>query len=80
MGNITSKDVQDSLDTNYSNRADERKRKNETTHPELKYIKLPCKDSQVYDLVKQCKTNSFNLLNLKRKQIRKENIERGKFF
>ena len=55
-------------------------RKDETTHPEQRISRLPCKVSLVFDLVKQCKTNSFNLFKLKRKQTRKENIERGNFF
>ena len=80
MDKITSKDVQDSLDTNCFNITDDRKRKCETTHLEQRYNKLLCKDSPAYNLVEQCKENSFNLLNFERKQIRKENIEQGKKF
>ena len=80
MDTITSKDVQDSLDTNCSNSADERNRKYETTHPEQRNSRLPCKVSPVFDLVKQSRKNSLKLLNIKRKQKRKENIEKGKIF
>ena len=80
MDRITSKDVRDSVDTTCFNRTEDRKRKCETTHREQKYNKLLCKDSPVYNLVEQCKENSFNLLNFKRKQVRKENIEQGKIF
>ena len=80
MDTITSKDVQNSLDSNFPNRSDERNKKHETTHLKLKYSKLPYKDSQAYDLVVQCKENSFSLLNCKRKAIRKEEIKQGKIF
>ena len=77
MDTITSKDVQDSLDTNCSNSADERNRKYETTHPEQRNSRLPCKVSPVFYLVKQSKENSLKLLSLKREQKRKEGIEQG---
>ena len=80
MDTITSKDVQDSLETNCSNRTKERDRKYETTHPEQRNSKLLCKDSLVYDLVKQTKENTFNLLNMKRKQKQKQDFEQGKIF
>ena len=78
MDNFISKDVQNSLDANSSRRTDGRKRKCETTHLEQRNSKLPFKDSPVCDLVRQSKENSFNLLSLKRKQKRKEDIEKGK--
>ena len=77
MDTITSKNVQDSLDTNCSNSADERNRKYETTHPEQRNSRLPCKVSPVFYLVKQSKENSLKLLSLKREQKRKEGIEQG---
>ena len=78
MDNFISKDVQNSLDANSSGRTDGRKRKCETTHLEQRNNKLHCKDSPVYDLVKQSKEHSFNLLSIKRKQKRKEDIEKSK--
>ena len=80
MDSITSKDVQDALETNCSNRADERNRKFETTYPEQRNSKLLCKDSLVYDLVKQGRENSLKLLSLKREQKQKEIIVQGKIF
>ena len=80
MDTITSKAVHDSLDTNCCNRADEKNRIYETTHLEQRYSKSTCKDSLVYNLVEQSKKNSFNLLKIKRNQIRNENIEQGKTF
>ena len=80
MDKITSKNIQDSLDTKCSNRADERNRKYETTHPEQRNSILLCKDSLVYDLVKQSRENSLKLLSLKREQIRKEGTKKGKIF
>ena len=80
MDTITSKDVQDSLETNCSNRADEINRKYETTHPEQRNIKLLCKVSPGFDLVKQSRENSLKLLSLKREQIRKEGTKKGKIF
>ena len=80
MDKITSKDVQDSLDTNCSFRADEINRKYETTHPEQRNSKLHCQVSSVYDLVKKSRENSLKLLNIKRKQKRKEDIKKGKIF
>ena len=77
MDTITSKNVQDFLDTNCSNSADERNRKYETTHPEQRNSRLPCKVSPVFYLVKQSKENSLKLLSLKREQKRKEGIEQG---
>ena len=77
MDTITSKNVQDSLDTNCSNSADERNRKYETTHPEQRNSRLPCKVSPVFYLVKQSKENSLKLLSLKREQKRKEGIDQG---
>ena len=77
MDTITSKNVQDFLDTNCSNSADERNRKYETTHPEQRNSRLPCKVSLVFYLVKQSKENSLKLLSLKREQKRKEGIEQG---
>ena len=68
----------DSSDTNCSNRIDEINRKFVTTHPEQRNSKLPLEDSPVYDLVKQCKDNTFNLFNIKRKQKRKDYIVQGK--
>ena len=80
MDNFISKDVQNSLDANSSGRTDGRKRKCETTHLEQRNNKLHCKDSPVYGLVKQSKENSLNLLKMKRKQKRKEDIKQGKIF
>ena len=79
MDKVISNDVQDSLDTNSSNRADERKMKYGAYHVEQRNSKLPCKNFLGYDLVKQCKENSFNLLNLKREEKRKEEIKEGMF-
>ena len=78
MDTITSKDVQDSLETNCSNRTKERDRKYETTHPEQRNSKLLCKKSPVFDLVKQSKENTLNLLNIKRKQKGKKYLVKGK--
>ena len=78
MDKIISKEVKNSLDANCSNRTNRRKRKNETNYPEQRNSKLPCKDPLVFDLVKQSKENTFNLLNIKRKQKRKEDIVQGK--
>ena len=80
MDTINSKDVQDTLDTNCSNRRDDKNRKYETTHPKQRTSRLPCKVSPVHDLVKQSKENSLKLLSLKREQKRKEDIEKGKHF
>ena len=80
MDTITSKDVEDSLDTNCSIRTDERNGKYETTHPELRNSRLICKISPVYDLVKHSRENSLKLLSLKREQKRKEDIEKGIMF
>ena len=78
MEKIDFKNVQNSLDANCSNRTEKRKTKYKTTHLEQKKSKLLCKDSPIYDLVKESKENSFNLLNVKRKQKRIEDIEKGK--
>ena len=78
MNKISLKDVQDSFNTNCSNRTDKIKIECETTHLEQRNNKLHCKDSPVHDLVKQSKEHSFNLLSLKRKQKRKEDIEKSK--
>ena len=80
MDTITSKDVEDLSDTNCFIRTDERNRKNETTHPELRNSRVNCEVSPVYDLVKQSRENSLKLLSLKREQKRKEDIKRGKIF
>ena len=80
MDKITSMEVQVSLNENCLSRTDDRKRKNETTHVEQRNSKLLCKDSLVYDLVKQTKENTFNLLNMKRKQKQKQDFEQGKIF
>ena len=80
MDKIISKDVQNSLDATISSRIDIRKRNCETTHLEQRNNKLHCKDFPVYDLVKQSKENSLNLLKMKRKQKRKEDIKQGKIF
>ena len=71
------KDVHDFSDKNCFNRTDKRKRKYENTHLKQRNSKLPCKDFPVFDLVKQSKENTFNLLNIKRKQKRKEDIVKG---
>ena len=71
MYTIISKDVQDSLDSNCSNRTDK-------THLKRRNSKLPSKKSPVFDLVKHSKENTFNLLNIKQKQNRKEDIVQGK--
>ena len=80
MNKISLKDVQDSFNTNCSNRTDKIKIECETTHLEQRNNKLHCKDSPVYGLVKQSKENSSNLLKMKRKQKRKEDIKQGKIF
>ena len=80
MDTFTLKDVQNSLDTNCSDRAEERNSKNEITHPEQGNSKLPLKNSSVYALVKQSKENSLKLLNTKRKQKQKEGFEQGEIF
>ena len=77
MDKINSKEVNVSLNENCSNITDDRKRKNGITLQEQRGSKLPCKDSPVYDLVKQSKENSFNLLNLKRKPKRKQDFGQG---
>ena len=64
MDKINSKEVQNSLDTNCSNRADEINRIYETTHPEQRNSRLPCKGSPIYDLVKQSRENTLKLLNI----------------
>ena len=69
---------EDSSDTNCSNRIDERNRKFVTTHPEQRNSILLCKNSPVFDLVKQSKENTLNLLNIKRKQKGKKYIVQGK--
>ena len=66
MDKINSKEVKVSFNENCSNRTDERKRKNEITHPEQRNSKLPYKDSSVYDIVKHSKDNSLELLNINR--------------
>ena len=78
MDKTNLKDVQDSLDTNCTIRTDERKRKYETTQTEQRNSKLFCKDSPGFDLVKQSKENTLNLLNIKIKQKQKKDIEQGK--
>ena len=78
MDKNKSKDLQNSSDANSSSKTDERKRKCETTHLKRRNSKLPCKDYSVFDLVKQSKINSFDLLNTKRKQKRKKDITQGK--
>ena len=80
MDTITSKDVEDLSDTNCFIRTDERNRKNETTHPELRNSRVNCEVSPVYDLVKQSREKSLKLLDIKRKQKRKKDIEQGKIF
>ena len=80
MNKISLKDVQDSCNTNCSNRTGKRKIECETTHLEQRNNKLHCKDFPVYDFVKQSKENSLNLLKMKRKQKRKEDIKQGKIF
>ena len=80
MDTITLKDVQNSLDTNCSDRAEERNSKYELTLPEQGNSKLPLKISPVYALVKQSKENSLKLLNTKRKQKQKEGFEQGEIF
>ena len=79
MDKINSKEVKVSLNENCSYITDDRKRKNGITLQEQRSSKLPCKDSPVYDLVKQSKKHSFSLLNLKRKQKRKQDFEQGTF-
>ena len=78
MDKIISKDDKKSVYANCSNRTKKRKRKYETTYPEQRNSKLPCKDPLVIDLVKQSKENTFNLLNIKRKQKQKKEIVQGK--
>ena len=80
MVKINSKEVQNSFDANSSSRTDDRKRKYETTHPEQRSSRLPCKLSSVYDIVKHSKDNSLKLLNIIRKQKRKNDTEQGKIF
>ena len=80
MNKINSKEVQVSFNENYSSRTDDRIRKNEITHLEQKNSKLLRKDCLVYDLVKQSKENTLNLLNMKRKQKQKQDFEQGKIF
>ena len=69
---------EDSSDINCSNRIDERNRKFVTTHPEQRNSILLCKNSPVFDLVKQSKENTLTLLNIKRKQKGKKYIVKGK--
>ena len=64
MDKIISKDVKNSLDANCSSRTDKRERKYETSYPKQRNSKLPCKDSSVFDLVKQSKENTLNCLNI----------------
>ena len=78
MNKISLKDVQDSFNTNCSNRTDKIEIECETNHLEQRNNKLHCKDSPVYDLVQQSKENSFNLLNLKRKPKRKLDFKQGR--
>ena len=80
MDTITLKDVQNSLDTNYSDRAEERNSEYEIYHLEQGNSKLPLKNSPAYALVKQSKENSLKLLNTKRKQKQKEGFEQGEIF
>ena len=80
MDKIIPKDVQNSLDADSSDRTEDRKRKFETTHLKQRNNKLNYKGSPVYDLVKESKENSLNLLKSKRKQKQKEDIEKGKNF
>ena len=77
MDTITLKHVQNSLDTNCSDRAEERNIKYEVTHLEQRNSKLPLKNSPVYDFVKKNKENSLKLINTKRKQKQKESFEQG---
>ena len=70
--------MEDSSDTNCSNRIDKRNRKFVTTHPEQRNSILLSKNSPVFDLVKQSKENTLNLLNIKRKQKGKKYIVKGK--
>ena len=69
---------EDSSDINCSNRIDERNRKFVTTHPEQRNSILLCKNSPVFDLVKESKENTLNFLNIKRKLKRRDYIEQGK--
>ena len=69
---------EDLSDTNCSNRIDERNRKFVTTHPEQRNSILLCKNSPVFDLVKESKENTLNFLNIKRKLKRRDYIEQGK--
>ena len=80
MNKINSKEVQVSFNENYSSRTDDRIRKNEITHLEQKNSKLLRKDCLVYDLVKQSKENTFNVLSMKRKQKQKRDFKQGKIF
>ena len=80
MDENKSKDLQNSSDANSSSKTDERKRKCETTHLKRRNSKLPCKDSSVFDLVKQSKENTFNVLSMKRKQKQKRDFKQGKIF
>ena len=80
MDTFTFKDVQNSLDTNCSDIAEERNSKYEITHPEQGNSKLPLKNSPAYALVKQSKENSLKLVNTKRKQKQKEGFEQGEIF
>ena len=70
--------MEDSSDTNCSNRIDKRNRKFVTTHPEQRNSILLSKNSPVFDLVKQSKENTLNFLNIKRKHKRRDYIEQGK--
>ena len=80
MDKINLNEVQVTLNKNCVSKTDDRKRKKESTHLEQKKIKLLSKDSLVYDLVKQSKENTLNLLNMKRKQKQKQDFEQGKIF
>ena len=80
MNTITSKNVEDSSDTNCSKKTGERNRKYETTHPKQRTSRLPCKVSPVCDIVEQSKENTLKLLSLKREKKQKEDIEQGKHF
>ena len=78
MDKIISKDDKKSVYANCSNRTKKRKRKYETTYLKQRNSKLPYKDSPVFNLVKQSKENTINLLNIKRKEKLKKDIKQGK--
>ena len=69
---------EDLSDTNCSNRIDKKNRKFVTIHPEQRNSILLCKNSPVFDLVKESKENTLNFLNIKRKLKRRDYIEQGK--